>query len=95
MKKSGRPKKIIQYPSINYSFILYDLKIKSKALIRLPSSSDEVIKQKYKRKVKVSPTKMASLINELGHQGTHDYLKKIGTHWISKEGLIFLEKNNV
>lgn len=94
MKKIGRPKKIIDYPSVNYSYILFDI-ITNKQKYRMPGSSSELLKQKLEfKKVKIKPSKVKEITDEMGHKEAHKFLKSIGAKWVCKNGEIFFEGLN-
>lgn len=94
MKKNGRPKKVIHYPSYNFTYLMYDLMDKkTKKVARAVASSEEQAKSTVKfAKIKIAPTKIKALTDKLGHSETHKYLKKFGDQWICKNGQIFFKE---
>lgn len=93
MKKLGRPKKVMHYPSYNFTYVMYDLMDKkTKKVVRTVDSSEDRAKSTVKfAKIKITPTKIKALTDKLGHQGAHNLLKKYGDQWICKNGQIFFQ----
>lgn len=94
LSKVGRPKKIINYPSHNYTYLMYDIiDKKTNKLIRAIGATEEQAKAVVKfKKIKIKPTKVKELTDTLGHTKTNELLKKFGPQWICKEGKVFFER---
>lgn len=73
---------------------MYDLMDKkTKKVVRAVGCTEEQAKSAVKfKKVKISPTKIKNITDELGHQKAHKYLKNFGDQWICKEGKIFFKE---
>jgi len=96
LKKVGRPKKIIHYPSYNFTYLMYDITDKkTRKTVRVLGVSEEQARKAVNfEKTKIKPTKVIDLIKTTGHQKTHKFLKKFGDQWICKEGNIFFKDIN-
>lgn len=55
-------------------------------------SPEQASKQIY-NKGSLDAVKMGDLITGFGHQSTHNFLKKFGDQWMTKEGMIFFKEN--
>lgn len=94
LRKVGRPKKVIHYPSYNFTYLMYDITDKkTKKTVRVLGCSEAQARAAVKfEKVKIKPTKIKQLTDQLGHHETHVYLKKFGEQWICKEGNLFFKE---
>ena len=97
MKKGGRPKKQpIDYPTVNYTYILYDLINKANnKKVRMPACSEVQAKVRSKvrfKKVKVKPSRIKEITDELGHTKANAYLKQFGNDWVCKNGQVFFRE---
>lgn len=97
MNKRGRPKKQILYPSVNYTYMLYDLiNKKNKKKLRIPGATEEQAKTASGfKKIKIKPSKIKEITDEFGHKNAHIFLKQFGNQWVCKNGQIFFRKINL
>ena len=92
-RKVGRPRKVTEFPSVNYKFILYDLvNKKNNKKVRMVGRDDAQVKRLSNfEKVKVKPTKVKDLVDEMGHTKANKFLKQFGEQWVCKNGNVFFK----
>lgn len=81
----------IFFPS-GYPYVLFVNDYNNAPKFFLAISEDQAVKQASKGSL--DTVKVADLITAFGHKQTHDFFKKFGDVWMTKEGMAFFKHNS-
>lgn len=89
-----RKKNVINYPN-GFPYILFEVAPKRGKKIpkyTVAATEQQAMRRAELKQAKALPVSVKALIDQFGHQKTHELLAQHGKRWMCKEGKVFFQE---